>query len=91
MHRQENTLECAYHGWQFGPDGRATVIPQVWLPDKKAAGSISTTLCRLHCVFAAVLRMAGLHSSCACAMGICGDLCLHGDEMRVAVLPAGWL
>eukprot|EP00891_Asterochloris_glomerata_P003758 jgi/Astpho2/3758/fgenesh1_pg.00060_%23_58_t len=36
VHQDSNSLECAYHGWQFGPDGQAVVIPQIGSTDKKA-------------------------------------------------------
>lgn len=25
-----NTLECAYHGWEFDGSGKLVVIPQAW-------------------------------------------------------------
>eukprot|EP00891_Asterochloris_glomerata_P008644 jgi/Astpho2/8644/Aster-05119 len=43
VHQEEGTLECAYHGWQFGSDGRAVKIPQLGYDNPKAEAAACAT------------------------------------------------
>ncbi|KAI3433934.1 hypothetical protein D9Q98_003736 [Chlorella vulgaris] len=38
-------LQCSYHGWQFGPDGHCTAIPQADSPQQEVAACGSQRSC----------------------------------------------
>jgi pheophorbide a oxygenase len=42
---RSGNLQCSYHGWEFGPDGRCAAVPQADSPQQAAAALSSPRSC----------------------------------------------